>query len=58
MMGKRPILVVCTVESASSDVRGDGQSWFLTVALGSGAGPSQFCSFAFQTCLFGTEVKV
>ena len=54
--------MVCTIESASSDVRGDGQSWFLAVGVGSGvvlgAGSSQFCSFAFQACLFGTEVKV
>lgn len=49
--------MVCIIESASSGVHGDGPSWFLTVAVGSGVGPSQFHSFAFQTCLSGTEVK-
>lgn len=48
MVEKRPILVVCIIKSASSDVQGDGQSWFLAVALGAGAGPSQFRSFAFR----------
>lgn len=41
-----------------SDVHGGGQSWFLTIPVGSGAGSSQPCGFAFQTHLFGTEVKV
>lgn len=57
IVGKRPILVVCITEFASSGVHEDGPSWFLTVAVGSGVGPSQFHSFAFQTCLSGTEVK-
>lgn len=56
LVGKHLILVACTIKSASSDVSGDGQSWFL--AVGSGAGLSQFCSFPFQTCFFGTEAKV